>query len=144
MEESVRNKVLATMKTKGRQKWARRRAHLVYCASPMCKITAHTCEPDETKLGMMPRFLGMSCFEIAHTPEANNLFTCIGRKGKEYLRSIPSHPICEEIVQAYTKKSSVTQSSDQEESLLLCRQAKIRYQPCHHLIWILTYTVLIL
>ena len=55
-------------------------------------------------LGMMPRFLGMSCFEIAHTPEANNLFTCIGRKGKEYLRSIPSHPICEEIVQAYTKE----------------------------------------
>ncbi len=26
MEESVRNKVLATMKTKGRRKWARRRA----------------------------------------------------------------------------------------------------------------------
>ena len=31
----------------------------------------------------MPRFLGMSCFKIAHTPEAKKLFTCIGRKGKE-------------------------------------------------------------
>ncbi len=110
MEESIRNKVLATMKTKGRQKWARRRAHLVYCASPMCKITAHTCAPDETKLGMMPRFLGMSCFKIAHTPEANNLFTCIGRKGKEHLNSIPFHTIFKEYVHTYQEvNTSYTQ-----------------------------------
>ena len=71
------------------------------CSKANCKIIAYTCAPDRTKLGMMPRFLGMSCFEIAHTPDAQNLFTCIHRNGKSYLRSIPSHPICEELTKAY-------------------------------------------
>ena len=107
MEESIRNKVLKSMKTKGRQNWARRRAHLGYCASPNCKTTIHMCVPDERKLRMKPIFLGMSLFKIGYTPEARNLFTYIGRKGKEYLQSIPSHPICEEIVKVYTHKKQL-------------------------------------
>ena len=62
------------------------------------------CVPDETNLEMVPRFVGMCCFKIAHTLEASNLFTCIGRKYKEYLQSIPSYPICEKMVKAYKQE----------------------------------------
>ena len=85
MEEFVRNKMFALIKSKVKQKLIRGQAYLIYCASKNCKMTAYTFAPDKTNLGMMPRFLGMSCLEIAHTSEANNLFTCISRKGKEYL-----------------------------------------------------------
>ena len=103
MKESIMNRVVGSAKTKGRWKWARRRGHLASCSKANCNIIAHTCAPDGTKLGMMPIFLGMSCFEIAHTPDAQNLFTCIHRNGKSYLRSIPSQPVCEELTKAYTE-----------------------------------------
>ena len=97
------NRVSGTAKTKGRRKWARQRAHLVSCSNVNCKITAHTCSPVGTKLGLMGRFLGMSCFEIAHMPDATSLFTSINRNGKTYIRCVPSHPICEELAASYTQ-----------------------------------------
>ena len=103
MEESIRNRVVGSAKTKGRRKWARRRGHLTSCSNANCKIVANTCAPDETKLGLLPRLLRMSCFEIAHTLNAHSLFTCIDRNGKTYLRSIPSNPIYEELTKAYTQ-----------------------------------------
>ena len=45
----------------------------------------------------------MSCFKIAHTPECAHLFTTIQRKGKTYMREIPSHPICVELTELYKK-----------------------------------------
>ena len=63
---------------------------------------AHTCAPDGTKVGIMSNFLVMSCFDISHTLEAQNLFTCIDRKGKPYLRKILSNPIFEVVNDAYT------------------------------------------
>ena len=95
MEESITNRVSGTAKKKGRRKWARQRGYLASCSDPNCKIIAHTCSPVGTKLGLMGNFLGMNCFEIAHTPDAASLFTSINRKGKTYLRCVPSHPICE-------------------------------------------------
>ena len=103
MEEYIMNRLVGSAKTKGRRKWARRRGHLASCSKANCNIIAHTCAPDGTKLGMMPRVLGMNCFEIAHTPDVQNLFTCVHRKGKSYLRSIPSHPVYEELIEAYTQ-----------------------------------------
>ena len=54
-------------------------------------------------LTIIQKFLGMSCFEIAHTPECANLFTTIQRKGKAYMRALPSHPICVELTELYKK-----------------------------------------
>ena len=45
----------------------------------------------------------MSCFEIAHLPEAESLFSNIHRGLKQYFRAKPLHPICEEVVEAYTQ-----------------------------------------
>ena len=103
VEELVSNKIVSSMRTKGRQKCARRRSNLDYCSNKNFQIMAHTCAPDRMKVGMMSNFLGMSCFEITHTLEAQYLFTCIHRKGKSYLRAIPSHPIFEEVNDTYTQ-----------------------------------------
>ena len=43
----------------------------------------------------------MTCFEIAHSPEVENMFTTITRDGKSYQRTVPSHPICKQLVQVY-------------------------------------------
>ena len=75
MEESVKNKVFGSMKTKWRQKWVRRRVHLDYWSNNNCQIMTHTCAPHGIKAGMMPTFLGMSCFKITHTLDTHNLFT---------------------------------------------------------------------
>ena len=82
MEESFKIKVVGSMKTKGKRKWARRRAHIDYCSNSSIQIMVHTCAPDGTKVGMMSNFLGMSLFEIAHIPESQKNFTCIHSKGK--------------------------------------------------------------
>uniref|UniRef100_A0A7S2SGX0 Uncharacterized protein n=1 Tax=Eucampia antarctica TaxID=49252 RepID=A0A7S2SGX0_9STRA len=58
MEESIMNRIESFKKSKGSRKWARRRTYLAMCSSGNCSIIAHTCVPDETKLGIFPKFLG--------------------------------------------------------------------------------------
>jgi len=43
----------------------------------------------------------MSCFDIAHSKECQNLFTTICRNGKEYIRTIPSHKVVQDLEELY-------------------------------------------
>ena len=47
----------------------------------------------------------MSCFQIAHSIQAHDLFTVIERKGYKYLRAKPKHFICEDLKEQYEKES---------------------------------------
>ena len=76
MEESVRANVLRLSYNKSRScKFSRRVKHLGKCMCVNCDIVAHTCQPLEAKVGEIPGFEGLMCFEIAHTPECKGLFT---------------------------------------------------------------------
>jgi len=43
----------------------------------------------------------MSCFDIAHSQECQNLFTTISRNGKDYIRTIPSHKVVQDLEELY-------------------------------------------
>ena len=54
------------------------------CTDPNYDIIAHIYElADEFNLGSFSNFIGMSCFEISHTPAAENPYTTIHRRGKK-------------------------------------------------------------
>ena len=77
-----------------------------------------------------------------HTPDAQNLLSCIDRKGQAYIRSIPSHPICEEVTDAYTQDMPCrSEGNNQEEDHAPNYQIRIRFQVDHHLVWILKQQV---
>ena len=100
MEESVWRKCFQTTNRKGRS-YSRRSKFLAMCSNADCKITAHTCPPAATKMNTLPQFLGMSCFEIAHSEECKDLFAVLERDGQKYYRTKPTHPIANDLLQLY-------------------------------------------
>lgn len=102
MEESVAHRVLGNANRNAR-KYARRKNFLAICADPYCKISAHVCCPEGTKLSTLPQFKGMSCFDIAHSQECQSLFTRIEREGKTYFRSVLIHKVIGDLKQVYSQ-----------------------------------------
>ena len=102
MEESVRANVMkfSYNKTKSR-KFSRRVKYLGKCMCVNCDIVAHTCQPLEAKIGQIPGFEGLTCFEIAHTLECKGLFNKIPRNDSFYCRTIPSHSIVRQVTDIY-------------------------------------------
>lgn len=100
MEESVLRKIFNVENKKGR-KYSRRQKYLATCTHPDCKISAHVCCPDGTKTSLLPMFRGMSCFDIAHSQECQNMFTTISRNGKDYIRTVPSHKVAKDLEELY-------------------------------------------
>ena len=43
----------------------------------------------------------MTCFEIAHSPDVQNMFATVIRDGRKYQRTVPTHPICKQLQQVY-------------------------------------------
>ena len=112
MEEAVKNKVICLAKKKrGRRMFAKRRGHLALCSCLECLISAHTTPQEGTKIGALPYFKGMSCFQIAHSIEAKDLFTVIERKDYKYLRAKPTHFICEDLKEQYDMEPTLLQTS---------------------------------
>jgi hypothetical protein len=108
MEEAVKNKVFCLAKKKrGRRMFAKRRGHLAICSYPDCLISAHTTSQEGTKIGAIPCFKGMSCFQIAHSMEANDLFTVIERKNYKYLRAKPKYFICDDLKEQYEREPAI-------------------------------------
>ena len=77
--------------------FAKRKGNLALCSCADCLISAHTVPQEGTKISALPYFKGMSCFQIAHSIEATDLFTVIERKGYKYLRAKPRHFICDDL-----------------------------------------------
>ena len=106
----MKNKVFCLAKKKrGRRMFAKRRGHLAICSYPDCLISAHTTSQEGTKIGAIPCFKGMSCFQIAHSMEANDLFTVIERKNYKYLRAKPKHFICDDLKEQYEREPTILQ-----------------------------------
>ena len=102
MEESVRANVFKLSYNKIRKRtFSRRVKHLGKCMCVDCDIVAHTCQPLEAKVGEIPGFDGLTCFEIAHTPECRGMFTRVPRNGSFYCRTIPSHSIVRRLTDIY-------------------------------------------
>ena len=83
--------------------FAKRRGSLALCNCPHCLITAHATPQEGTKISSIPYFKGMSCFQIAHSIEAQDLFTIIERKGYKHLRAKPKHFIWDDLKEQYEK-----------------------------------------
>ena len=83
------------------RKFARRSKYLVKCMHENCDIVAHATCPNEFKLLKITYFSGLTCFDIAHHPKCKDLFTKIQRKGQFYCRTIPSHPVVQDIKEMY-------------------------------------------
>ncbi len=77
MEESVRVNVLRLSYNKiWSCKFLQRVKHHGNYMCVNCDILAHTSQPLEAKVGEIPGFEGLTCFEIAHTPECSRgMFT---------------------------------------------------------------------
>ena len=102
MEEAVKNRVISLAKKKrGRRMFAKRIGHLAICSCDNCLISAHTTPQEGTKVGSIPYFKGMSCFQIAHSMQAKDLFTVIERNNYKYLRAKPRHFICDDLQEQY-------------------------------------------
>ena len=102
MEEGVMRKITNAASKRARQ-YSRRKKHLTVCSDPNCNIICHSCCPEESKIGKIPQFAGLSCFEIAHHEECNNLFVEVHRLGRTYTRSITNHPIPKMVGEIYKK-----------------------------------------
>jgi hypothetical protein len=102
MEEGVMRKIMNAASKRARQ-YSRRKKHLAMCSDPNCNIICHSCCPEESKIGKIPQFAGLSCFEIAHHEECNNLFVEVHRLGHTYTRSISNHPIPKMVGEIYKK-----------------------------------------
>ena len=100
MEESVKRKILGVTNTKGRQ-YARRRKHLSVCDNTDCSMVCHTFCPPESRMRLLPQFATMSCFQIAHHPECQNLFYDVHRNGQIYTRSLVNHAMIPKVQSLY-------------------------------------------
>lgn len=120
MEESVAHRVLGS-ENKNARKYARRKNFLAICADPYCKISAHVCCPEGTKLSTLPQFKGMSCFDIAHSQECQSLFTRIERGGKTYFRSKLIHKVIGDLKQVYSQ--SLPRRSNRGRPAVTARRA---------------------
>ena len=102
MEEMAKAQVLKLPRGQARnRKVARRSKYLVKCMHENCDIVAHATCPNEFKLSKITYFSGLTCFDIAHHPKCKDLFTKIQRKGQFYCRTIPSHPVVQDIKEMY-------------------------------------------
>jgi hypothetical protein len=99
------------------RKLARRKQHLSVCSEEGCNIIAHSCCPHELKISFLPQFAGMTCFEIAHSPEVENMFTTITRDGKSYQRTVPSHPICKQLIQVYEEAAKPSRGRPKKDKI---------------------------
>ena len=117
MEESVRANVMkfSYNKTKSR-KFSRRVKYLGKCMCVNCDIVAHTCQPLEAKIGQIPGFEGLTCFEIAHTLECKGLFNKIPRNDSFYCRTIPSHSIVRQVTDIYEAEQPRRSKRDRTNS----------------------------
>eukprot|EP00957_Ditylum_brightwellii_P131792 10050274-Ditylum_brightwellii.AAC.1 len=79
--------------------------HLVRCSIPGCPVTTHTCPPTESQTTCLQEFLGMSCFDVAHSPLCKDLFSTIERRGKLYRRTCPTHAVVNKITSMYCEMS---------------------------------------
>ena len=120
MEESVAHRVLGS-ENRNARKYARRKNFLAICADPYCKISAHVCCPEGTKLSTLPQFKGMSCFDIAHSQECQSLFTRIERGGKTYFRSKLIHKVIGDLKQVYSQ--SLPRRSNRGRPAVTARRA---------------------
>ena len=84
------------------------------CAN--CDIVVHTCQPLEAKIGEVPGFEGLTCFEIAHTPECKGLFTNVPRNGSFYCRTIPAHSIVQKVTDIYEAEQPRRSKRDRTSS----------------------------
>ena len=100
MEEGILRKVLKKGKIKARQ-YSRRKKHLAICSDPNCNVVCHSTHPAESNIRKIPAFAGLSCFEVAHHPDCDNLFVDICRRGNTYTRSVRKHPITKMIAEIY-------------------------------------------
>ena len=67
MEEFIISKLVSNTNIHRRQ-WANRLNNPYLCQYEHFKIISHSCTTPETKLQKIPRFNGISCFEIYHLP----------------------------------------------------------------------------
>jgi len=115
MEEMAKAQVLKLPRNKTKnRKMARRTKYLVKCMHDNCHIVAHATCPNESKVSEIPYFSGLTCFEIAHHPKCQDLFTKIKRKGQHYCRTIPSHPVVQDTKELY--QSELPRRSNREHS----------------------------
>eukprot|EP00957_Ditylum_brightwellii_P056555 4287845-Ditylum_brightwellii.AAC.1 len=100
MEDSAMHKI-QRIKNKRDRGFARHKTHLVKCSMPYCPIIAHTCAPTESQTTCFPEFLGMSYFEIAHSPLCQDLFCIIERGGILYRKAYPNHTVVNKLKSMY-------------------------------------------
>ena len=116
MDEMTKGQILKVPSTKiRRQKFSQCTEFLVTCMQQNCIIHAHACIPDESKDTTLPYFQGLTCFEIAHHPWCEGLFTKIERKGKIYSRTIQSHSIVQKVKDTY--QSTLSRRSSRERTI---------------------------
>ena len=100
-EEGVKRKIL-DMPDRSARSFSRRKKNLAVCTHENCNIVAHLSCPAESRMKQLPQFKGLSCFQIAHHPDCNNLYYNCVRDGRTYIRSSTNHPIVETIKSLYT------------------------------------------
>ena len=76
MEECIIGKLFSNSNRHGRQ-WSQMKFHLYFCQDEQYKIVAHSCIPPKTKVQIITRFNGMSCFKMAHLTEWKNIIVHI-------------------------------------------------------------------
>ena len=57
--------------------------------------------PPESRMRLLPQFATMSCFQIAHHPECQNLFYDVHRNGQIYTRSLLNHVMIPKVQSLY-------------------------------------------
>ena len=72
MEECIIIKLVSNTNIHGRQ-WERRKTHKNFCQDEHYKIITRSCTLPETNLYKIPKFNGMSCFEISRILECQHL-----------------------------------------------------------------------
>ena len=97
------------------RKFARKKAPLSFWSDEDCDIVAHSCCTDDTKLRFLSQFVGMTCFKIAHSSEAQNMLIAINRNCQSYQRNKLSHPICKEVKKSYDGAASPAQGRQQQQ-----------------------------
>ena len=99
-EEGVMRKML-DLPDRSARSFSRRKKNLAVCTHENCNIVAHLACPAESRMKQLPQFKGLSCFQIAHHPDCNNLYYNCVRNGHTYIRSSNNHPILEKIKNLY-------------------------------------------
>jgi len=119
IEENWQNARDELMKVcKGSNATARNQFHMTTCKDTRCHIVAHNLRPPNAhrQIFHLPAFDGMSCFEIAHSPEMQGFFIH-GNKTRQKYSIRRTHPIYKKLRELHDLSTARERKGNRHETV---------------------------